>query len=289
MLMGTLVRLVAVAFPAAVIIIGLIQLNRLRAVNGRIPRTAAGLALALGGFCALIVELALAGLAGFDRGVRPEDYLWALPLALGAGGVVTLAGLAGYGILAGAHASPAVALLGILLVPVALGVSAQVANDYAGRVEESERSATAAQQRAQNRELCSTLTLTVDVISVEYQAHKVDRLTIDLEFVAAADVVFEPGGFVTANRDPYDVNAPDFFSKLTTDVAVVLKSGQPSTYRLVLEHDSRARPIAGPWELKVWLKTGDGEVYICPVLFDVPPMSSASAVAPESRVSGRHL
>ena len=70
--MSTVVRLLMVAFPAAVIIVGLVQLNSLRAVLGRITRTPVVLALGMGAIVAFVVEGALAGLAGM---VAPQRLL----------------------------------------------------------------------------------------------------------------------------------------------------------------------------------------------------------------------
>ncbi len=273
--MSTLVRLFMVAFPAAVIIVGLVQLNSLRAVPGRLTRTPTVLALSCAGVVAFVVDGALAGLAGMDVGVRTEHYVWALPYALGAGVVVALAGLAGYGILARAHAAPRLALLGIFLLPMALGLSMQVISDYAGTVDESDRSAIAAREQTHLADLCSTLTVNIDVVAVGHGTNGIDRLTIDLVFVGVDDVAFEPGGFVTAKVVASVMILPDLFSKLTTEVPILLKAGEPSKYRIVLApRPGEGLPEAGAWQLEIWLTRTDGETYACPVPFVLPPIAA---------------
>lgn len=271
--MSTLVRLFVVVVPLAVIVVGLFQLNSLRTVPGRLTRTPVILAFSFGATVALVVEVALAGLAGMDVGVGTEQYVFALPYALGAGGAVFLAGLAGYGILERAYPSRRIASLGIFVVPVALGLSMQVISDFAGTIEDGERSATSQREQAHVRDLCSTLTLRVDVVAVDFGAgNGIDRLTIDLVFMGADDVTFEPGGFMTANEDASVMILPDLFSKLTTDLPIVLKTGQPSTYPVVLvPRQGEGKPHAGTWQSEVWLTRTDGETYACPVPFVVSP------------------
>lgn len=193
------------------------------------------------------------------------------PYALGAGVVVPIAGLAGYGVLAKAGADPRLALLGVVLAPLALGLSVQVINDYAGAVDESDRSRTAAQEQAHVVGLCATLKVNVDVIAVEYSTNGIDRLTVDLAFVSADDVAFEPGGFVTANAVASVIILPDLFSKLTTDAPIVLKAREPSIFRIVFApRPGVGLPAAGNWQSEIWLTRTDGETYACPVPFVVP-------------------
>jgi hypothetical protein len=270
--LSTFVRLFIVAIPLAVIVTGLVQLNALRKVPGSNTRTPVVLAGGLGAVVGLFVELGLAGLAGMDVGVRPEHFLVALPYALGAGVGVALAGLAGYGLLIKAGATRWLASIGILVVPVALGLSMQVVNDLAGGIDEGESMATAQREQAHVADLCSTLTIRIDVVGVEYSSTKgIERLTIDVTFTGADDVAFEPGGFMTAHETASVMLSPDLFRKLTTDVPIELKSGAPSTYPVVLApRPDETRQHAGAWKSEVWLTRTDGETYACPVPFIVP-------------------
>lgn len=223
---------------------------------------------------ALIVEGALAGLAGMDVGVRAEHYVWAAPYALGAGVVVALAGLAGYGILAKVQPAPRLALIGILAVPVALGLSVQVINSAADASDERARTATAEVQQAHLQDLCATLTLSVKVAAVDYTAGGgIDRLTLDFGFASVGDVTFDPDAFVTSNQVAYSPNLPDLHGKLTTGLPIVLKAGQAASYSVALTpRPEDSKPKAGAWRATVWLSSTDGETYICRTPeFVVPP------------------
>jgi len=272
-ILSFLIRLIMVILPLAVVGVGLGRVYSRRAVAPRATRRALFPALAMGGFTAVVVDLLGAGLAGMDVGIGPEHFLWALPYALALGGAVTLAGLAGYGIFTIGRRGTPLSIAGIIIAPVVLVAWIVALGTFAAGLDERASILQANRRNAELQERSSAITARVEVVSVA-----VDRLTIDLVLVASAEVRLTTGGFVTANQVPYDIGTPDVFSKLTPDDPIVLRPGEPMTYRVEFEPGPAGgqMPRPGPWSATVWLKRDDGEVLIIKTQFVVPPPGTSA-------------
>jgi hypothetical protein len=237
-------------------------------------------AVALAVLVAMAVEWVAAGLAGFDVGSRPEHYVWALRYALAAGVAVLLSGIAGYGIFTVWHRDAPLAVLGVIVLPIALLAWNTAALALVGDVDDRIATLDARASNAALEERSSVVTPMISVVSVDYGegpgtsgASRVERLTIELVLEASAEVRLVAGGFVTANQDPYQFVTPDLFRELSPAGPIVLAPGKPAMYTMLLEANPAEHlelPESGPWAAKVWLNREDGEVLICDAQFVVP-------------------
>jgi hypothetical protein len=240
---------------------------------GSLPRRGLALSIALG--AAIIVgaqtEAVAAALMGFDTGSRPEHYGAALPFAIGAGIVVALASLAGYGVLARTRLAN-VAVAGSLLGPLVFGglaFGASRLGSEAGRVASQIEEERHTQEIADRS---SVIQLTVSQVqpTMTEDRSAVSGLSLRVTLRPTQEIAFDPslkdpgpgfsivppGSIVDAVGAPLPAGAPTILTAATEEV-----------YDLTFDfpRDGSGSPVRlppGTWRLRIAFSDTSGRDYL---------------------------